>query len=104
MGWTALILAGLFEIGFTTCLHLSDGFKKLWPSVLFVLFAAASFQFMSRALETLPLGTVYAVWTGIGAVGTALVGILFFREKATPLRLALLGTATLLIVGLRVVP
>lgn len=104
MGWTALLLAGLFEVGFTTCLQLSDGFKKTWPSVLFVLCAIASFQLMSEALRTLPLGTVYAVWTGIGAVGTAIVGMLFFRERATPLRLALLGLVILLIIGLRVVP
>lgn len=104
MGWTALLLAGLCEIGFTTCLQLSDGFKKKWPSAFFLVFAIASFQLMSRALETLPLGTVYAVWTGIGAVGTALVGIFYFRESATPLRLGLLAVVVLLIIGLRVIP
>lgn len=104
MGWTALLLAGLCEIGFTTCLQLSDGFKKIWPSVFFVVFAIASFQLMSTALETLPLGTVYAVWTGIGAVGTALVGIAFFQESASPLRLGLLAVVVMLIIGLRVVP
>jgi quaternary ammonium compound-resistance protein SugE len=104
MGWTALILAGLLEIGFTTCLKLSDGFKKTWPTVLFVLFAMGSFQLMSEALQTLPLGTVYAVWTGIGACGTALIGMRFFGEPATPLRLGLLGLVILLIIGLRVLP
>ena len=104
MGWTVLLLAGLCEIGFTTCLKLSDGFKKRWPSLLFLAFAVASFGLMSQALKTLPLGTVYAVWTGIGAVGTALIGFLFFREEATPLRLGLLGLVLLAIIGLRVVP
>ncbi|GGL75518.1 QacE family quaternary ammonium compound efflux SMR transporter [Deinococcus aerolatus] len=104
MGWTALLLAGLCEIGFTTCLQLSDGFRKTWPTLFFVVFTIASFLMMSRALETIPLGTVYAVWTGIGAVGTALVGIVFFRESATPLRLGLLTAVVGLIIGLRLVP
>ncbi|AZI42477.1 multidrug efflux SMR transporter [Deinococcus psychrotolerans] len=104
MGWTVLVLAGLCEIGFTTCLKLSDGFKKIWPSVLFLVFTIASFSLMSQALKTLPLGTVYAVWTGIGAVGTAIIGFMFFKEEATPLRLGLLGTVVLAIIGLRVVP
>lgn len=104
MGWTVLVLAGLCEIGFTTCLKLSGGFKKTWPSVLFLVFTIASFSLMSQALKTLPLGTVYAVWTGIGAVGTALIGFVFFREEATPLRLGLLGVVVLAIIGLRVVP
>ncbi len=88
----------------TTCLPLSNGFKRKWPSAFFLLFAIASFHLMSRALESLPLGTVYAVWTGIGAMGTAMVGTLCFRESATPLRLGLLAVVVGLIIGLRVVP
>ena len=104
MGWTALILAGILEIGFTTFLKLSNGFKKLWPSLFFLAFAIGSFGFMNEALKTLPLGTVYAVWTGIGSIGTALVGMWLFKEQATLLRLTLLALIVALIVGLRVIP
>lgn len=101
-GWSALLVAGVFEVGFTTALKLEQRDKRyFW---LFLLCAAISFFFLERAIQTLPIGTAYAVWTGIGAVGTALVGMLFFGEKATPLRLGLLGTAVLLIAGMRVLP
>ena len=104
MGWTALILAGILEIGFTTSMKLSNGFKKIGPSLFFLVFAIGSFGFMSEALKTLPLGTVYAVWTGIGSIGTALVGMWLFREPATLLRLTILALIIVLIIGLRVIP
>jgi quaternary ammonium compound-resistance protein SugE len=87
VAWLYLFLAGLFEIGFTTFLKLSDGFSRLWPTVFFVLFAGASFWLLNKALHGVSLGTAYAVWTGIGAFGTAIVGILMFADPVTFWRL-----------------
>lgn len=99
-GWTALLLAGVFEVGFTTALKLEQRDRRwFWA---FLACAVVSFSFLSAALETIPLGTAYAVWTGIGAVGTVLVGMVFFGERLTPVRAALLGLVALLIIGLRV--
>ena len=75
-------MAGLFEIGFTSCLKLSEGFTRPVPVCGFLVCAAASF-WLTRSLDTISLGTAYAVWTGIGAVGTAVVGIMFFRDPLT---------------------
>ena len=99
-GWTALLIAGIFEVGFTTALKLEQKSKNyVW---LFIACAVVSFGFLDEAIKTIPLGTAYAVWTGIGAVGTTLVGIALFKDRVSPLSLALLGAATLLIVGLKV--
>ena len=103
MDWILLVISGLAEVGFTTVMKLSDGFKKLLPSLLFFVFAPISFWALSTALKSVPLGTAYAVWTGIGAVGTALVGIAFFGESAKPARLALLSVLVAAIVGLKLV-
>jgi quaternary ammonium compound-resistance protein SugE len=103
MEWFFLIGAGLAEVGFTTSMKLSQGFKKLWPSLAFFALAPLSFWLLTSAMTAIPLGTAYAVWTGIGAVGTALVGILFFRESANPLRLGLLALLVATIVGLKFV-
>ena len=103
MPWLYLLLAGLFEIGFTTCLKLSEGFSRLWPSLGFLLCAVASFWLLTRAIQTIPLGTAYAVWTGIGAFGTALIGIFIFNEPATALRLAFLVLLVGSIIGLKLV-
>lgn len=81
MDWLILIVAGLFEVGFTTCMKLSEDFTKLWPSLGFLFFSIMSFVLLNRATRTIPLGTGYAVWTGIGACGTALIGILFYRDS-----------------------
>lgn len=91
MAWVMLALAGLFETGFAIALKYSDNFTKLVPTVLFVIFAAASFSLLAAALKHLPIGTAYAVWTGIGAAGTALVGIAFLGESAAALRLVAIG-------------
>lgn len=103
MGWFYIVVAGFFEIGFTTAMKMSEGFTRLYPSVFFCLFAIASFFLLTRSLASLPLGTAYAVWTGIGAFGTALIGILYFGEPATFGRvfflLALIGS----VIGLKVV-
>lgn len=82
MGWTALVIAGFFEIVWALALKSSDGFSRLWPSVIFGVAAWVSFAFLSQALKTIPMGTAYAVWTGIGAVGIAVVGIVWLKEPA----------------------
>ena len=101
MAWTALIIAGLLEVGWGIALKQSEGFTRLWPSVLFGVLAWLSFAFLAQALKTLPMGTAYAVWTGIGAVGLAIAGILAFGESASAVRLACIGLIVLGIVGLK---
>lgn len=102
-GWTALVLAGMFEVAFTSSMKLSDGFTKSRYVVLFGVSAVCSFALLASAMKTIPLGTAYAVWTGIGAVGTALVGVLFFKDPATFWRLLFLTLLIGSIVGLKVV-
>lgn len=99
-GWTLLILAGLLEVGFTTALKLEQKNKHFFW--LFLVCAMGSFILLSQAIETIPLGTAYAVWTGIGAVGTTLIGMLVFKDRANPLSLSLLALAVVLIVLLKV--
>lgn len=103
MAWTFLLIAGVFEIGFTTCLKLSNGFTKVLPSIAFIIFAAISFWLLTKSLRTIELGTAYAVWTGIGAFGTALMGIFYFQEPAGTLRLLFLFLLIASIVGLKLV-
>jgi quaternary ammonium compound-resistance protein SugE len=103
MGWIYLVLAGIFEIGFTTSLKLSDNFSKLWPSVSFLVLSILSFYFLTRAIQTIPLGTGYAVWTGIGALGTVVVGIVFFMEPVTAARIFFLLMLIFSIIGLKLV-
>jgi quaternary ammonium compound-resistance protein SugE len=86
MAWALVILAGLFETGFALSLKASNGFSRPVPSVLFVVFSAASFFLLATALRSLPVGSAYAVWTGIGAVGTAVAGMIFFEESTEVLR------------------
>ena len=103
MGWIYLLLAGLFEIGFTTSLrHIDWSFRPL-PIVSFLVFTNASFVFLWLATHTVPLGTAYAVWTGIGAAGTVLVGIYFYGEATTTLRLVFLIALIGSIIGLKLV-
>lgn len=103
MGWIYLVIAGFLEIGFTTFLKLSDNFTRLWPSVAFFVLSMCSFYALSQSLKTIPLGTAYAVWTGIGAFGTALIGILYFGESAELWRVLFLFTLIGSIIGLKVV-
>ncbi len=102
MAWVLLTLAGLFEIGWAIGLKYTQGFTKLWPSVLTVLSMAVSLALLGLSLRTLPVGTAYAVWTGIGAVGTVILGIVLFGEPATAARLACVGLIVAGIVGLKV--
>ena len=88
MAWIELVIAGGLEVFWSTFMKLSEGFTKLWPTVWTVLGMLASFFFLSRAVHTLPMGTAYAVWTGIGAAGTFLAGALLFGDPVQPLRLA----------------
>jgi quaternary ammonium compound-resistance protein SugE len=101
MAWAYLILAGLFEIGFASTLKLSDGFTRLWPTLIFFVCLVASLLLLARAARELPIGTAYAVWTGIGAAGTVLVGILVYKEPATALRMLCLTTLIASLIGLR---
>ncbi len=88
MAWIYLLLAGLFEMGWAIGLKYTDGWTKLVPSVLTIGAMAASFSLLAMALKTLPVGTAYAVWTGIGAVGVAILGVLFLGESSNPVRVA----------------
>ncbi len=88
MAWILLFVAGLFEVGMVMGLNFSEGFTKLWPSLLMVVSGGISFYLLSVAMQSVPVGTAYAVWTAIGASGAVLLGILFLGEAANLLRLA----------------
>ena len=96
MAWLAVITAGLLEVGFATMLKLSNNFTKIWPTVGFLVFASASFSLLAWSLEVLPIGTAYAVWTGIGAAGTAILGMIFFKD---PISLARITAIAFIIAG-----
>lgn len=101
MVWVVLFVAGLFEVGWAAGLKWSAGFTRLWPSVLTVCAMAVSLGLLGVALRALPLGTAYAVWTGIGAVGTVAVGVLWFGDPATLPRLLCVALIVAGIVGLK---
>ena len=101
MTWLLLFVAGLFEIGFALGLKYSEGFSRLWPTFGMLAAGALSFYLLSTAMKTLPAGTAYAVWTGIGAAGTAAVGIVLLGESASPLRIASLALIVIGVIGLR---
>ncbi|MBB6133698.1 quaternary ammonium compound-resistance protein SugE [Massilia aurea] len=103
MVWILLVLAGLFEIVWAVGLKYTEGFTRLWPTVGTVGAMIVSFGLLAHVLKTLPIGTAYAIWTGIGAVGTALVGIIVLGESASPARLACIGMIAAGIVGLKLV-
>jgi len=101
--WLVLLVAGLFEAGWAIGLEYSDGLSKLRPTLATVAALAVSMVLLARAVETLPVGTAYAVWTGIGAVSTALLGIYLFDEPATPARLFFVAVIVAGIAGLQTV-
>lgn len=101
MPWLHLIIAGLLEVAWAIGLKQTDGWTRLWPSVITALLMIASFFFLSLSLRSLPLGTAYAIWTGIGAVGTALIGIFVFGEPRTAARLVCIVLIVAGIVGLK---
>jgi quaternary ammonium compound-resistance protein SugE len=101
MAWLYLGIAGLFEVVWAIGLKYTNGFTRLWPSIWTLAGMVASIGFLAQALKTIPLGTGYAVWTGIGAVGTAILGIVLFGESKDPLRLTFILIIVAGIVGLR---
>lgn len=103
MAWVYLLFAGLFEIGFAVGLKYTEGFTRLWPSVGTIAAAGVSLWLLTQALRTLPVGTAYAIWTGIGAVGVAALGIVLFAESTSPARLACIGLIVAGVIGLKMV-
>lgn len=103
MTWIILIIAGLFEVGFTTCLKLSNNFTNLPWSIGFFISITLSFLLLNKAIQTIPIGTAYAVWTGIGAVGTAIMGIWLYKEPSDFWRLFFIFLLIGSIVGLKAV-
>lgn len=102
MAWISLFFAGLFEICWAVGLKYSENFTRLWPSVWTIGTMMISFFLLSYSLKTLPLGTAYAVWTGIGAVGTVIFGILYFHDSSNFIRLLCIAFIVLGIIGLKV--
>jgi quaternary ammonium compound-resistance protein SugE len=102
MAWLILIVAGLLEIGWAVGLKYTAGFTRLWPSVATAVALIGSMGLLGLALRTLPLGTASAVWTGIGTIGTAILGIVLFNEPATVMRLVCIAMIVAGIVGLKV--
>ena len=103
MAWIYLLVAGLFEVVWAVGLKYTEGWTRLWPSVGTLVAMAVSFWFLSQALKAIPIGTGYAVWTGIGAIGVATVGIVLFAESASPARLACIALIVAGVVGLKMV-
>lgn len=103
MAWLILFIAGLLEISWAVGLKYTEGFTRLWPTVFTAAALVASMVLLGLAVRTLPLGTAYAVWTGIGTVGTAVLGIFLFGEPATAARLVCIGLIVSGILGLRLV-
>jgi quaternary ammonium compound-resistance protein SugE len=103
MAWFLLLAAGLMEVGWAIGLKYTEGFTRLIPSVLTLTAMVISMALLGLALKTLPIGTAYAVWTGIGAVGTAILGIVLFGDPATMARLACIGLIVAGIAGLKLV-
>ena len=101
MAWVLLLVAGLFEVGWAIGLKYTEGFTRPWPSVLTLVAMAASVLLLGIAMKSLPVGTAYAVWVGVGAVGTAILGMVLFGEPATAGRLVSLGLIVAGIVGLK---
>jgi quaternary ammonium compound-resistance protein SugE len=102
MAWIVLVVAGLFEVCWAIGLKYTDGFSRLWPSVGTVAAMTASVVLLGWSMRSLPVGTAYAVWTGIGAVGTVLLGLVLFDEPATVARLGCVGLILAGIVGLKI--
>ncbi|MDZ4289944.1 MAG: quaternary ammonium compound efflux SMR transporter SugE [Prosthecobacter sp.] len=102
MAWIYLLFAGLTEIAWAIGLKYTQGWTRLWPSVATLALMIVSFGFLSQAIKALPIGTAYAVWTGIGAIGTALIGIFVFAEPRTAIRFLCIALILAGIVGLKV--
>jgi quaternary ammonium compound-resistance protein SugE len=103
MAWTCLVIAGLLEIGWAIGLKYTEGFSRLWPSIATICAMIGSFNLLAAALKTIPVGTGYAVWTGIGAAGTAIVGMAFLGESREMLRILCILLIIAGVLGLRFV-
>lgn len=101
MEWWYLFIAGLAEVGWAVGLKFTEGFTRLWPSIWTAFGMAISFYFLSLAVKTIPIGTCYAVWTGIGAIGTAIFGIILFGESKDLVRLLCISLIVIGILGLK---
>lgn len=101
MAWIFLLIAGLCEMAFVVMMKLSEGFKKLNYSIYTVVFMIASFFLLSLALKTIPIGTGYAIWTGIGAVGSVVMGMVLFKEKKSVLKLFFIALIVAGVIGLK---
>jgi quaternary ammonium compound-resistance protein SugE len=101
--WVLLLIAGICETCFAVSLKLSDGFSRFWPSLITVFFIVLSFILLSLAMKEIPLGSAYAIWTGIGAAGTVLIGMLFFGEPYHLLRICSLLLIVVGLIGLQII-
>lgn len=101
MSWILLVIAGLLEVAWASSLPATEGLSRLTPTVVFLVLLAASMLALAKASQTIPLGTAYGVWVGIGAIGTALVGIIRHGDPATPARVGFLALLVLAVVGLK---
>lgn len=102
MAWLLVVLAGLLETGFAVCLKQSHGFSRLWPTIGFALFALGSFGLLTLALRRLEIGPAYAVWTGIGASGTVIYGMLFLDEAVSVLKITSVALIIAGVIGLNI--
>ncbi|MGO0060363.1 DMT family transporter [Brevibacillus fluminis] len=102
MAWVFLIVAGLFEVVWAMAMKYSEGFSRLWPTVITIAGMMVSFYFLSLALKTLPIGSAYAIWTGIGALGTVIFGMVFLGEPRHTLKLVFSALLIISIIGLKV--
>ena len=100
MSWLLVVIAGLLEMGFAVCLKQSHGFSRLWPTVGFALFAIGSFGLLTQALKRLEIGPAYAVWTGIGAAGTVVFGMVFLGEGVSAAKLVSVSLIVIGVIGL----
>ncbi|SFM14291.1 quaternary ammonium compound-resistance protein SugE [Gracilibacillus orientalis] len=103
LGWIFLIIAALLEPVWSIALKYSYGFKYIWPSVISIFAAGASFYLLSLALKSLPVGTAYAVWVGIGAIGVIIAGVMLFEENISPTRIVFLILILIGVVGLQII-
>ncbi|MEU0843365.1 multidrug efflux SMR transporter [Streptomyces sp. NPDC005962] len=101
MAWLLVVVAGILETGFAVCLKLSHGFTRLWPTVAFCAFALGSFGLLTLSLKKLDVGPAYAVWTGIGAAGTAIYGMVFLNDLVSVLKVVSITLVVIGVVGLQ---
>lgn len=102
MAWLLVVVAGVLETGFAVCLKLSHGFSRLWPTVAFAAFALGSFGLLTLSLKKLDVGPAYAVWTGIGAAGTAIYGMIFLGDLVSTLKIVSISLVVVGVIGLQI--